>query len=50
MIAADRYSSLGELLRDALVQFKSETALIEARRRTEVRRLSYQGFKTAALR
>lgn len=35
------YDSLGELLEDALVQFKSETALIEVDRNKEKQRLSY---------
>ena len=48
MITPDRYGSLGELLRDALIQFKSETALIEARRRTEVARLTYADFRKHA--
>ncbi|MEM9188785.1 MAG: AMP-binding protein [Myxococcota bacterium] len=41
MISVDRYQSLGELFQDALVQFKSETALIEANRKREARRLTY---------
>ncbi|MDQ3032323.1 MAG: AMP-binding protein [Myxococcota bacterium] len=45
MIEPDAYSCLGELLRDALVQWKSETALIEVDRKTEKRRLSYLDVK-----
>jgi long-chain acyl-CoA synthetase len=41
MIPPERYESLGELLRDALVQYKSEVALIEANRKQEARRLTY---------
>lgn len=37
----DSYASLGDLLADAFVQFKSETALIEASRKAEKRRYSY---------
>lgn len=35
------YACLGDLLADAFVQFKSETALIEASRQREKRRLTY---------
>lgn len=41
MLEPDAYSSLGELLRDALVQWKREVALIEVDRREETRRLRY---------
>lgn len=41
MIAPERYQSIGELLRDALVQWKSETALIEANRKQESVRYTY---------
>lgn len=41
MIDAVRYASLGELLRDAFVQFKSSTALIEIDRKRERARYSY---------
>ncbi|MFK7930803.1 MAG: AMP-binding protein [Myxococcota bacterium] len=37
----DAYGCLGDLLADALVQFKSEIALIEATRKRESRRLTY---------
>lgn len=39
MIPPERYQCLGELLRDALIQFKSETALIECDRKK--RKASY---------
>lgn len=45
MIATDRYQSLGELLRDALVQWKTETALVEVNRKREVARFSYLEVK-----
>jgi len=41
MMDPDAYGSLGELLADALVQFKSETALIEVDRKKERHRLTY---------
>lgn len=41
MIDAARYASVGELLRDAFVQFKSSTALVEIDRKRERARLSY---------
>ncbi|UJR81052.1 AMP-binding protein [Sandaracinus amylolyticus] len=41
MIPPEGYDSLGELLHDALVQWKSETALIEVDRRAEKKRLTY---------
>lgn len=39
------YSCLGELLDDALIQFKSEIALIEQRRKKDPTNLSYQAFQ-----
>lgn len=45
MIEPDAYSCLGELLRDALVQWKSELALIEVDRNTEKRALTYRDVK-----
>jgi len=42
------YDSLGELLRDACIQFKSNTALIEANRKREAARYSFLDFKRAA--
>ena len=44
------YDSLGALLDDALVQFKSETALIEASRSREVGRWNYLDFRRIGLR
>ncbi len=49
MIAPERYSCLGELLTDALVQFKTEVALIEANRKRESGRYTYADFRRAAL-
>ncbi|MCA9582950.1 MAG: AMP-binding protein [Myxococcales bacterium] len=49
MIDAAGLSSLGEALRDALVQFKSNTALIEADRKRESLRLSYLDVKRTAM-
>jgi len=48
VIAPESYSSLGELLRDSLVQWKSETALIEANRKQETARFSYLEVKRIA--
>lgn len=45
MIAPERYRSLGELLRDALLQFKTETALIEANRKQEAARYTFLEVK-----
>ncbi|MEM1415160.1 MAG: AMP-binding protein [Myxococcota bacterium] len=45
MIPPERYASIGELLRDALIQFKSETALVEHARKKEARRLTYLDLK-----
>jgi long-chain acyl-CoA synthetase len=41
VLPADRYGSLGELLSDALVQWKRELALVEVDRRKVKRELSY---------
>ena len=41
MLDPTRYASLGELLSDALLTFKSETALIEVDRKQETHRLTY---------
>jgi long-chain acyl-CoA synthetase len=41
MLEPSAYSSLGELLHDALIQHKSEIALIEMDRRKETQRLRY---------
>ncbi len=48
MIPSDRYDSIGELLRDALIQFKTDTALVEANRRRENHRMTYLEVKRAA--
>lgn len=48
MIDPGGYDSLGELLRDAIVQFKSNTALIEANRKAESGRWTFLDFKRAA--
>lgn len=50
MIPPERYDSLGELLRDAFVQYKSETALIELDRKKEKVRLTYLEAKRIAER
>ena len=47
MLPPDAYSSLGELLHDACVQHKSETALIEVDRKKETKRLSYLDVRRA---
>ena len=49
MIHPDRYQSLGELLRDALVQYKSHRALVEVSRKKVKRELSYLDFKRSAM-
>jgi len=45
VIHPDAYASLGELLYDALLTFKSEPALVEYNRKRESRRLSYLEVK-----
>lgn len=50
MIAPESYASLGELLRDALVQFKTHTALVELDRRRESARLTYLDVKRTSER
>ena len=47
MIDPRRASCLGELLEEALVTFKTETALIEVRRKVEAHRLSYLDVRRA---
>ena len=42
MLDPTRYASLGELLEDALLTFKTEVALIEVDRKKETRRLAEQ--------
>ena len=48
MIDVCSYDSLGELLRDSCVQFKSNTALVEASRKREAGRWTFLDFKRAA--
>ncbi|MGE0786044.1 MAG: AMP-binding protein [Sandaracinaceae bacterium] len=50
MMDPSRYGSLGELLEDALIQYKSETALIEVDRNKEQKRLRYLDVKREAAR
>lgn len=45
MIPPERYTCLGELLRDALLQYKTETALIECDRKKVTRELTYLEVK-----
>src|ERR1700735_5213130 len=49
MLNLDKYSSLGEALRDALDQWPNETCLIEADRDREKTRLAYSDFKEISL-
>ena len=48
MIAPEKYEHLGALLLDALLTYKSETALIEANRKREQARHSYRDVKKLA--
>lgn len=50
MLDPTRYASLGELLEDALLTFKTETALIEVDRKKETRRLTYLEARREVLR
>ncbi len=50
MIDPSRYASLGELLADAWLTFKTETALIEVDRKKETKRLTYLDVKREAER
>ncbi|MCB9594591.1 MAG: AMP-binding protein [Sandaracinaceae bacterium] len=50
MLDPTRYESLGELLWDALLTFKTETALIEVDRKKETRRLTYLETKREVAR
>ena len=45
MIAPERYQCLGEFLRDGLIQFKSETAIIEVNRKRDKASYSYLDVK-----
>src|SRR5438128_11999290 len=48
MLDLSKYQSIGEALRDALVQFSKEVCLIEADREREKERLTYRDFKERA--
>ncbi|MAQ16774.1 MAG: hypothetical protein CMN30_18525 [Sandaracinus sp.] len=50
MIPPERYSSLGELLYDALLQYKTETALLELSRKRTAKELTYLQVKREAER
>jgi long-chain acyl-CoA synthetase len=50
MIPPDRYGCLGELLSDALVQWKTETALVEVNRKREASAYSYADVRREAMR
>ena len=50
MIHPDRYTCLGELLWDALIQYKSEVAHIEVSRRRELHQHTYLEFKQEVVR
>jgi long-chain acyl-CoA synthetase len=50
MLSLDRLSSLGEALRDGLLTFKTNTALIEVDRQRESARLSYGQLRARAER
>ena len=45
MIDASSYQCLGELLRDAFIQYKSDTALVEMQRKRTERRITYAEAK-----
>lgn len=48
MISVERYQSLGQALEDALVQYKTNSALIEMERHRERVRMTYREFKEYA--
>lgn len=48
MIPPERYQSLGELLHDALIQFKPELALLELSRKRVAKEMSYADVKHEA--
>ncbi len=50
MIAPERYDSLGELLTDALLTYKSEIALVEASRKKEKSAYTYNDFRREAMK
>ena len=48
MIPPERYGSIGELLLDATLQFKTETALLELSRKRTAHELTYLQTKREA--
>src|SRR5882762_5560771 len=48
MLDLSKYHSIGEALRDALIQYSNEVCLIEADREREKERLTYRDFKERA--
>src|SRR6202011_2664594 len=48
MLDLSKYQSIGEALRDALIQYSNEVCLIEADREREKERLTYRDFKKRA--
>src|SRR5467141_4051392 len=48
MLDLSKYQSIGEALRDALIQYSTEVCLIEADREREKERLTYRDFKEHA--
>ena len=48
MIPPETHANIGSLLRESLIQFKTNTALIEVNRKKETTRLSYREFRDAA--
>ena len=50
MLHIPAYSSLGELIADACVQFKSAAALVEYNRKRETGRLTFRAFKDESMK
>src|SRR5467141_620946 len=48
MLDLSKYQSIGEALRDALIQYSNEVCLIESDREREKERLTYRDFKERA--
>src|SRR6266581_2342688 len=48
MLDPSKYQSIGEALRDALIQYSNEVCLIETDRQREKERLTYRDFKERA--
>src|SRR5213595_4269400 len=48
MLDPSKYQSIGEALRDALIQYSNEVCLIETDREREKERLTYRDFKERA--